>query len=231
MRKMKIIRLSLLLLILLGWAAQAHTEGLPVKDLPHAGKSLVDFLPTGWRVEDEANGDLNGDGVSDIAAILVQGEPVSAEDEPQRALIVLLGRDKEGFVLAGTNNKLLECKGCCGVKEGVGISIKKGIIVVDQMSGSREFSNETWRFRYDPQTQRFVWIGRDLDAGDGMRGTGTIESFNFLTGWKITETYHYDKNGERKIVTLTKKEKAPQKTPFIEDVESNWTDSQGAEGR
>jgi hypothetical protein len=130
MRKMKIIRLSLLLLILLGWAAQAHTEGLPVKDLPHAGKSLVDFLPTGWRVEDEANGDLNGDGVSDIAAILVQGEPVSAEDEPQRALIVLLGRDKEGFALAGTNNKLLECKGCCGVKEGVGISIKKGIFVM-----------------------------------------------------------------------------------------------------
>jgi len=222
---MKIMRLSLLLLILVGWAAQARTEGLPVKDLPPEGKSLVDFLPKGWTVEDQVNGDLNGDGVSDIAAILVQGEPDSAEDEPQRALIVLLGRDKEKFVLAGTNNKLLECKGCCGIKEGVGISIKKGVIVVEQMSGSREFSNETWRFRYDPQTQRFVLIGRDLETGDGMRGTGTIESFNFLTGSKITETYRYDKNGERKIATSTKTEKATQKTPFIEDVESNWMGS------
>ncbi|MGA2937881.1 MAG: hypothetical protein ABSF52_12355 [Syntrophobacteraceae bacterium] len=225
MEKMKIMRLSLLLLILVGWAAQARTEGLPVKDLPPEGKSLVDFLPKGWTVEDQVNGDLNGDGVSDIAAILVQGEPDSAEDEPQRALIVLLGRDKEKFVLAGTNNKLLECKGCCGIKEGVGISIKKGVIVVEQMSGSREFSNETWRFRYDPQTQRFVLIGRDLETGDGMRGTGTIESFNFLTGSKITETYRYDKNGERKIATSTKTEKATQKTPFIEDVESNWMGS------
>jgi hypothetical protein len=225
MEKMKIMRLSLLLLILVGWAAQARTEGLPVKDLPPEGKSLVDFLPKGWTVEDQVNGDLNGDGVSYIAAILVQGEPDSAEDEPQRALIVLLGRDKEKFVLAGTNNKLLECKGCCGIKEGVGISIKKGVIVVEQMSGSREFSNETWRFRYDPQTQRFVLIGRDLETGDGMRGTGTIESFNFLTGSKITETYRYDKNGERKIATSTKTEKATQKTPFIEDVESNWMGS------
>lgn len=226
---MKIMRLSLLLFILLGWAAQARTEGLPVKDLPPEGKSLVDFLPKGWTVEEQVNGDLNGDGVPDIAAILVQGkpegDPSEAEDEPQRALIVLLGRDKEKFVLAGTNNKLLECKGCCGIKEGVGISIKKGVIAVDQMSGSREFSKETWRFRYDPQTQRFVLIGRDIDTGDGMRGTGTIESFNFLTDRKITETYRHDKNGERKIATSTKKEKATRKTPFIEDVESNWTGS------
>jgi len=101
------MRLSLLLLILLGWAAQARTEGFPVKDLPPEGKSLVDFLPTGWTVEEQVKGDLNGDGVPDIAAILVQGKPDSAEDEPQRALIVLLGRDKEKFVLAGTNDKLL----------------------------------------------------------------------------------------------------------------------------
>ena len=226
MEKMKIMRLSLLLLILVGWAAQARTEGLPVKDLPPEGKSLVDFLPKGWTVEDQVNGDLNGDGVSDIAAILVQGKPDSAEDEPQRAVIVLLGRDKEKFIPAGINDKFLECKGCLGVKESVGISIKKGVIVVDQMSGSREFSNETWRFRYDPKSQRFVLIGRDLDTGDGMEGTGTIESSNFLTGRKITKTYHYDENGERKIETSTKSEKYPEKTPFIEDVESSWTDSE-----
>ena len=225
MRKMKIMRLSLLLLIVLGWAAQARTERFPVKDIPPEGKSLVDFLPKGWIVEDQAKGDLNGDGVSDIAAILVQGKPDSAEDEPQRAVIVLLGRDEGKFIRVGTNDKFLECKGCLGVKEAVGISIKKGVIVVDQMSGSREFSNETWRFRYDPKTQRFVLIGRDLDTGDGMQGTGTIESCNFLTGRKITETYRYDENGERKIATSTKREKCPEKTPFIEDVESSWTDS------
>ena len=226
MGKMKIMGLSLLMLIVMGWAAQAGTERFPVKDIPPEGKSLVDFVPQGWTVEDQANGDLNGDGVSDIAAILVQGKPDGAEDEPQRAVIVLLGRDNEKFIPAGTNDKFLECRGCLGVKEAVGISIKKGVIIVDQMSGSREFSNETWRFRYDPKTQRFVLIGRDLVTGDGMLGTGTIESCNFLTGWKITQTYQYDEKGERKIADSTKTEKWTEKTPFIEDVESSWTDSE-----
>ncbi len=110
MGKMKIMGLSLFLLIVLGWAAQAGAERFPVKDIPPEGKSLVDFVPKGWTVEDQANGDLNGDGVSDIAAILVQDKPDSAEDEPQRAVIVLLGRDKEKFIPAGTNDKFLECK-------------------------------------------------------------------------------------------------------------------------
>jgi hypothetical protein len=226
MEKMKIMRVSLLLLIFLGWAAHARTEGFPVKDLLPEGKSLVDLLPKGWTVEDQVKGDLSGDGVSDIAAILVQGksdgDQSEAEDEPQRALIVILGRDKEKFIPAGTNDKLLQCKGCGGVKEGVGIGIKKEVIIVSQMSGSREFANKTWRFRYDPQTQRFVMIGKDLETGDGMRGIGTIVSFNYLTGLKITETYRYDKNGQRKIATSTKKEKTSRKTPFIEDVESEY---------
>ena len=104
----------------------------------------------------------------------------------------------------------------------MGISIKKGVIVVEQMSGSREFANETWRFRYDPQTQRFVMIGKDLETGDGMRGTGTIVSSNYLTGRKITETYRYDKSGEHKIAISKKKAEGPRKTPFMEDVEPEY---------
>jgi hypothetical protein len=226
MEKMKIMRLLLLLFILLGWAAQPIAEGFPMKDLPPEGKSLVDFVPTGWSVEDQVNGDLNSDGVPDIAAILIHGKPDSkpseAEDELQRALIVLLGSGKDKFIPAGTNDKIIHCKGCGGVKEMVGISIEKGVLVVSQWSGSREFSIETWRFRYDPQTRRFVMIGSDLETGDGMRGTGTIASFNYLTGRKITETYRYDKNGERKIAISTKREKGPRKTPFIEDVELGY---------
>ena len=61
-------------------------------------------------------------------------------------------------------------------------------------------------------------IGRDIENGDSGRGTGKIESFNYLTGLKITETYRYDKAGDRKITVSTKRGKVPQKTPFIEDV-------------
>lgn len=226
MKRMKIIRLSLLLLIVLGWAAQARAEGFPVKDLPPEGKSSADFVPAGWSVQEEVSSDLNGDGIPDIAAILIQGKPDSdpaeAEDDLQRALIVLLGRDKEKFVPAGTNDKIIRCKGCGGVKESVGISIEKGVVVLRQMSGSREFTDETWRFRYDPQTRRFILIGSDLETGDSVRGKGTTVSSNYLTGRKITATYRYDKKGERKIATATKKGECPRKTPFIEDVETDY---------
>ncbi|MHC1729058.1 MAG: hypothetical protein AB9866_24190 [Syntrophobacteraceae bacterium] len=223
MGKMKIMRHSLLLFILLAWTTQAFTEPFSIKNLPSAGKALADFVPTGWSVENQESGDLNGDEVSDIAAILVQGNPGSgqseSEEEPQRVLILLLGHDKEKYYLAGSNDAFLLCKGCGGVKEGVGISIRKGVVIIEQMSGSREYSNETFRFRYDPQTQRFILIGRDLETADAMLGTGTMASFNCLTGVRITETYRYDKKGERKIVTATKKEKGNRNTPFLEDVE------------
>ena len=210
---------SLVFLVLMALAALARAEEFSAKALPPEGKSLSDFVPRGWTVEDQADGGLNGDGVSGIAAILVHSQ---SEDEIQRALIVLLGRDGEKFIPAGTNDKLLQCKGCGGIKEGEGISIKKGVIVVDQWTGSREFAKLTWRFRYDPQTQRFFMIGKDIDTGDAMQGTGTMESFNYLTGVKLTETYRYDDKGERKIATSTKKEKGPRKTPFIEDVEPEY---------
>ena len=91
-----------------------------------------------------------------------------------------------------------------------------------QLSGSREFTDDTWRFRYDPPTRRFVSIGRDIENGDSALGTGKVESFNFLTGLKITETYRYDKEGKRKITISTKREKGPKNTPFIEDVETEY---------
>ena len=50
MGKMKIMGLSLLLLFVMGWAAQAQTGRFPMKDIPPEGKSLVDFVPQGWTV-------------------------------------------------------------------------------------------------------------------------------------------------------------------------------------
>jgi hypothetical protein len=219
MWKMKIVNFFMLFLIMVGFAAQARGEGFTIKDLPTEGKSLADFVPKGWAVEDQASGDLNGDGVSDIAAVLVQSE---SEDGMQRALIILLGRGGDKFIRAGASDKVLQCKGCGGIKEGEAISIKKGVVVIDQWTGSREFAKTTWRFRYDTQTQRFVLIGKDIDSADAMRGTGKIESFNYLTGQKIIEIYHYDEKGERKIATSTKKEKGSNKTPFVEDVEPEF---------
>jgi hypothetical protein len=227
MKGLRYLRLLLILLMLtMRGAAQAQEEGLLVQALPSAGRSLGDFLPQGWTVEQEVHGDLNGDGGTDIAAILIQDNPQldasGAPNERQRGLIVLLRHEPNTLIRVGTNQTLLQCTTCGGMKEGVAIDIKKGVMIVGQMSGSREFTDETWRFRYDAQTRRLLLIGRDIENGDSGLGTGKVESCNYLTGLQITETYRYDQKGDRKITVSTKRGKCSKKTVFIEDVKGAY---------
>jgi hypothetical protein len=227
MSRRRCFNLVLIVLILLvGGATPARAEGFPAKDLPREGKSLEDFLPRGWVVEEQVQGDLTGDGVTDLAAILIEDKPDDDENgtknERQRGLIILVSQGKERLMLAGSNARLLRCTTCGGVKGGVTIELKKGVIIVGQLIGSRGFTDETLRFRYDPQTRRFVLIGRDIETGDSVLGTGKIESFNTLTGLKITETYRYDRKGDRKITISSKKEKGPRNTRFFDEVEAGY---------
>lgn len=205
-------------------AALTLASGFPANTLPREGKSLADFLPQGWVVEERVEGDLTGDGAADLAAILIEDKPDEDENgvknDRERGLIILLSQGKDKLRLAGSNDRLLQCTTCGGVKGGVTIDIKKGVIIVGQLSGSRGFTDETWRFRYDPQSRRFILIGRDIETGDSLLGTGTVESFNTLTGLKITESYRYDPKGDRKITVSSKKEKGPGNTPFFDEVEA-----------
>jgi hypothetical protein len=218
----RIIILVMALMLVFGVAAQAQEERLPVKDIPREEKSLNDFIPHGWVVEEKAEGDLNGDGSADIAAILIRADDTkNAESERNRGLVVLL-RKGDKVMLAGTNDRLLQCKDCGGIKGSVGLGIKKGVILVSQLMGSREFMDGTWRFRYDLKTSRFALIGKDIESGDGMRGTGKVESCNYLTGLKITRTYRYDEKVEKKIFSAPVKGSCAKKIHFLEDIEAEY---------
>lgn len=216
------LAILLSLSLLAGWAAQALADDFSLPALPREADSLAGFIPKGWGVQEQASGDLNKDGIADIAAILIEDKKSSGEDEEfdlQRALLIVLGNDRQKFQLGGGNGKLLVCNGCGGVKESVGIGIEKGVAVVEQMTGSREFSDQTWRFRYDAATRRFLLIGMDLVNVDSILGTGNKASRNYLTGLTIKESFKPDASGERSVTTTSKKEKGQPKTVFLEDVE------------
>jgi hypothetical protein len=221
-RRHLVTRSLIVLMLSLGGAASAQDATPPVWSLPLEGRALGDFLPPGWTVEQEVSGDLNGDGVADLAAILIEDQPrldaSGALHERQRGFIVLLRREPHTLMRVGTNETLLQCTLCGGLKDGVAIAIHKGVVIVGQMRGSREFTDETWRFRYDPRTRRVILIGRDIEHGDSLGGIGRVESFNYLTGLKITETYRYDKTGDRKITLSTKRGKGPKSTLFLEEI-------------
>lgn len=201
------------LLFILGLAGLAHAGEASFGNLPQQGASLADFVPKGWMVEFQVSGDLNGDGVPDIAAILVEDKPDNdADDGPKQALLVLLSTDNNKLALAGVNTKLLQCKGCGGAKEFVDIQIKKNVVVVSQMSGSRTYTYNTWRFRYDSRLQRFVLIGLDSEDGDNVLGKKTIESSNYLTGLKTI------RKGNTASSSTINGFTSSQQAPFLENV-------------
>jgi hypothetical protein len=207
-----------LLMLSLSSVASAQEKAIDLSQLPREGRSLADFTPPRWAVEEKADGDLNADGIADIAAILVQSSSDPNAEEVQRILLVLAGDAHGKFSLGGSNDGLLMCVHCGGVKESAGVDIKKGVLIVSQLIGSREFTDQIWRFRYATKSRRFVLIGKDIRHGDGALGTGKKESFNFLTGKKISESYRYDQKRDREITLSSKKEKIPKRTPFLEDV-------------
>jgi hypothetical protein len=196
--------------------------------VPAQGKAVADFVPAGWVLEGQAAGDLNGDAVPDLALKLIQERPANAKEdeivERQRALIVLFKGQDGSLRRAGVADKVLQCTSCGGAFYGVAaapseVKIERGVIVVNQDFGSREVTEHTYRFRYEPAAARFVLIGFDSTSRDRLTGTITQESTNFLTGKKITTTTTPPETSRGKDTVKTTTQTVARKRTPMEEVD------------
>ena len=199
--------------------------------VPAEGRAAKDFVPRGWKVEGdegETTGDLNKDGVPDKILRLVEDIPVEGKDGTYntryRALVILFGQPGGGFKRAAVATKLLGCTLCAGVlgdPEGgnIQLDIKNGVLNVHQLSGSREATDLTQRFRYDPASARFLLIGQDVETYDRLEGGGTSESTNYLTGVRVTKKTKATREGRDPSVISDKTARVPLQRRFIEDVD------------
>jgi len=216
--------LGLLLCLSLPAWAQEPTP-LDLSKVPQEGKTAQDFVPAGWKIEATTRGDLDRNGKEDVVLELAQEEKKGQGDEVTerpRALLALLSMDGGKLRRAGASNKVLYCAGCQGMMGGGrgGVTrIEKGVLIVDQMTGSREMLHTLLRFRYDPKERRFVFIGEDLEMTDRAVGTSTVESTNLLNGTKITEQRKYDEKADKDVVVSSKKDKVPVRKRYLEDVD------------
>lgn len=228
---MKAFILSAILLLSLDGAAAQDEERrfLDPNLIPAEGQSARDFVPKGWKLETEdslVSGDLNKDGAADAVLRLVEDLPVEGADgvlnTRYRALVILLARPGGGFARASVAAKLLGCTLCHGVLGdpaggNIQIEIKNGILDVNQLSGSREATDRTLRFRHDPATNRFLLIGEERSEYDRAAGGGTSNSINYLTGVRVTKTATVGPGGRES--TSTKTTRVPRTRRFIEDVD------------
>lgn len=224
---MRTLTLALGLLLLLPLAARAEEPTpLELSKVPQEGKTPEDFVPSGWKIEATARGDLDKNGSEDVVLQLVEAKPAENTDgtvtDRSRALLALLSSEGGKLRRAGASNHVLYCIGCQGTLgggEGGVVKIDKGVIIVDQLSGSREMTHTTLRFRYDPKEKRFMLIGEDVDHTDRAVGSTESQSTNMLNGTKVTEKRQFDQKKNKDVIRSSKKEKVPVSKRYMEDVD------------
>lgn len=202
--------------------AQDEKVRIDKSRIPAVGTDVKDFVPPGWKIEEQITGDLNGDSQPDYALKLVEDKPAKDKDdvatERQRALVILL-RNKDGkLARAAVTDTLLQCTSCGGAFYGVveapaNVKIEKGVIIVEQDHGSREIGDETFRFRYEPETGKFALIGFDYAYHDRLTAEVMTESINYLTG--VRETFR----GKGRKETKSRSNISRQKI-YLEEVDN-----------
>ena len=225
MKKIIAISLTLLTLGISTFAQDLTTiNPLSLPKIPASGDRPEAFAPAGWKVEETITGDLNGDGKADSAIKLAQVDASKESGIGGNRVLVIAFNDGAQMKRVAVAAKLLQCVDCGGAFYGVlpapaGVTIEKGVIVVENEHGSRDVSTSTFRFRYDPKVDRVVLIGYDYIDRDRLTGDGWNESTNFATKTRITSIYKGKRNTtKRSVIKPTK--------IYIEDADGDAIEGQ-----
>ncbi|MFA5746734.1 MAG: hypothetical protein WC926_01495 [Candidatus Paceibacterota bacterium] len=159
---------------------QAATSSEIVKEFR---KAAEEFVPEGWTISLKAEGDLNGDGLSDMAMAAARSQNIS--DSEIGVVVALQSKDK-GYELAVSSQKAL----------GDGMSydshcqilIDNGILVIKHVDDYNSRSElvttyETYKFRF--QNGGFYLIGATFigeTEGEMSLENWSSRDYNFSTG-------------------------------------------------
>jgi hypothetical protein len=190
--------------------------------VPPEGRKAEDFLPPGWKIGERAEGDLNGDRIPDYALQLVpvdhDSSGIGAAPEAQ-ALLILLSTDGGKLRRAGLATRLLVHV----VPQYIlALSIKNGVLVINQNFGMTDVADLTHRLRYEPAAGRFLLIGKDTFSyhrPQGPKWPATRVSENYLTGVRLTTTDRWLRDGTNR--PMTKRERVARARVFVEDVDED----------
>ena len=225
MKKIIAISLTLFTLGVTAFAQDLTTiNPLSVPKIAVSADKPDGFAPAGWKVEETITGDLNGDGKPDSAIKLAQID-ASKESGIGGSRVLVIAFNEDGHLKrVAVAAKLLQCVDCGGAFYGVmpapaGVTIEKGVIVVENEHGSRDVSTSTFRFRYDPKADRITLIGYDYIDRDRLTGNGWNESTNYATNSRITSIY----KGKR---TTTKRSVIKPTKIYIEDADGDAIEGQ-----
>jgi hypothetical protein len=217
--------LLLIALLFIAVGTQAHAQNAPTLNpaqVPAEGAREQDFVPRGFKIEGRVEGDLNGDRRPDrviqLATEDYDSSGITAAPETH-ALLILLSDDRGRLRRAGLATRLLVPT---VPQYGLQLTIRNGVLVVNQNFGMTDVTDLTHRFRYEPGSRRFLLIGKDTFSyhrPQGPRWPATRVSDNYLTGVRLTTTDRWI-NEETNRPT-TRRERIARTRLFLEDVNEN----------
>lgn len=187
------------------------------EDVVKIESQVSEFVPSGWKVEDQQSGDLNNDSVPDL--ILQLGNNGDKKGDYNRSLIILFKSQDGKFTKAAEAKKLIRCSECGGML-GSGLSeikVENGVLIIDTLYGSRDSVNYVLKFRYTPESKRFLLIGEDVENTDRAVGSIQTTSINYLTNKKIETKKQADEKTEK--VLSTKESKISPQKKYIEEID------------
>lgn len=140
-----------------------------------APKQVADFVPEGYNILKQVEGDLNLDGVADVALVLKteqEGTEASLQScgDILRPLL-LLTRDGEGqLTLAMRNDRAVLGEGCGGTFGDPfgGLDVEGGNLTFTFIGGSREQWTTTRTFSYSASGENWELVQDQTEVIDRM---------------------------------------------------------------
>ncbi len=166
---MKILIYSVFTILCLSTAALADTYTMLTNDL---------MLNNG-RILAQARGDLNKDGLEDLAVAVQYNEGV----EESRCLVLALGQGKGQYTQVLKSWKALMLSGEGGMFEPLeSLQIRRNSLFLNFFGGSRTRWYDYYQFQY--RSDGWYLIGLETGNFDVITGESSHNSLNFLTSKK-----------------------------------------------
>lgn len=195
MKNNHLTMLCLALLLLASLSVNGKAFKYPV--LRQHGKALNSFLPRGWHLLKSAIGDLNGDKLTDVAAVFESN--IDAEGnkddsmgrENPRILCILFRQKAGGYWLSAQGNDVIKTadEGGAFGDPFDKIAIKQGVLILHFYGGSNWRFDFTTKFRF--QRNKWYLIGITELVYHDVDGTMQEYDYNLLTGKMTITTGNY----------------------------------------
>ncbi len=178
---------------------------------------LKSFVPKGWKIIKQPTGDLNKDGIEDVAMVIQKTDAANIKkengmtiDKNSRTLLILFGKATKGCYELNTESKtfILAHEDVIMDDPFEGIEIKNGTLKISfkdfRSMGSWETSQSSYIWRF--QDGLFKLIGANDSSFHRADGDATDLSINFSTNkYSLTFYNMFEEEDESEEEVIWKK--------------------------